>query len=91
MTDSDPIILEILNEADVYLSPKGIVLNLEASGKDLHRATVQRSLKRLENGDMVKRYNEDSSWRRITDYGKQYLNDAGEMTIEAFLEEYEEL
>lgn len=91
MTESDPVILEMLYEANVYLSPKAIVLNLEDSGEELHRATVQRSLKRLENGDMVERYEEGSPYRIITDYGRTYIDEAQHMSVEAFLEKYEDL
>jgi repressor of nif and glnA expression len=91
MTESDPVILEMLYKADVYLSPKAIVLNLEDNNQELHRATVQRSLTRLENGDMVRRYEPDSAYRKITDYGRTYLDEAQEMSVQAFLEKYEDL
>lgn len=78
MTRSDNIILEALAETGFSLPPKVLAVNTEISPP-----TVQRRLSKLEDAGLVEQSG-PRGYRRITEFGRRYLN--GEISDEEIAE-----
>lgn len=74
MTGSDDSILELLDESDVALPPRGIEINLQQAGVSISNRTIKRRLKKLHDWGLVDLINEKSSYYAITEKGREYLS-----------------
>lgn len=76
-------VLNLLDEADVAISPGAITLNLELEmQRPPSRSTVTRALEQLQKRDLIEKPDENKTYYRITEKGRKYLAgdlDAGKL------------